>query len=308
MVVKGDGSLVSAEFALDRPVETILSGPAASVVGARHLAGEERRRRLRHGRHDDRYRAARRRSAGAGSGRRHGGRLADHGRGGRRPYLRSRRRQRGPPRGQWPSGRAAPAGAAQPALPRNIPPCWRYCARSTRPIASNRRAGRFALRNSVARYRRRRACRRPRRGLWAALADGPVAADAISPAAMPRARRSSGWSSAGWCLSAGSRRAMRHAYPRAAMREWSERGGATGRGAVDPGRRGGGPSGRSRRGDPWRAAWSRRRFCNPAEPSSTPPWRNEGEAALRPAARSAGNWSIVRSAGRRRGAAVDDRI
>lgn len=38
MVVKGDGSLVSAEFALTRPVETILSGPAASVVGARHLA------------------------------------------------------------------------------------------------------------------------------------------------------------------------------------------------------------------------------------------------------------------------------
>jgi N-methylhydantoinase A/oxoprolinase/acetone carboxylase beta subunit len=40
MVVKGDGSLVSADFALTRPVETILSGPAASVVGARHLAGE----------------------------------------------------------------------------------------------------------------------------------------------------------------------------------------------------------------------------------------------------------------------------
>jgi N-methylhydantoinase A/oxoprolinase/acetone carboxylase beta subunit len=41
MVVKGDGSLVSAAFALTRPVETILSGPAASVVGARHLAGED---------------------------------------------------------------------------------------------------------------------------------------------------------------------------------------------------------------------------------------------------------------------------
>ena len=37
MVVKGDGSLVSAEFALDYPIETILSGPAASVVGAVHL-------------------------------------------------------------------------------------------------------------------------------------------------------------------------------------------------------------------------------------------------------------------------------
>lgn len=39
MVVKGDGSLVRAEFALRRPIETILSGPAASVVGAWHLAG-----------------------------------------------------------------------------------------------------------------------------------------------------------------------------------------------------------------------------------------------------------------------------
>ena len=40
MVVRGDGSLVSAELALRAPVETILSGPAASLVGARHLAGE----------------------------------------------------------------------------------------------------------------------------------------------------------------------------------------------------------------------------------------------------------------------------
>ena len=39
MVVKGDGSLVRAEFASHRPIETILSGPAASVVGAWHLAG-----------------------------------------------------------------------------------------------------------------------------------------------------------------------------------------------------------------------------------------------------------------------------
>lgn len=39
MVVKGDGSLVRAEWALRRPVETILSGPAASAVGAWHLAG-----------------------------------------------------------------------------------------------------------------------------------------------------------------------------------------------------------------------------------------------------------------------------
>jgi N-methylhydantoinase A/oxoprolinase/acetone carboxylase beta subunit len=40
MVVKGDGSLVSAEFALEYPIETILSGPAASVVGSLHLSGE----------------------------------------------------------------------------------------------------------------------------------------------------------------------------------------------------------------------------------------------------------------------------
>ena len=39
MVVKGDGSLVRAGWAMERPIETILSGPAASVVGAWHLAG-----------------------------------------------------------------------------------------------------------------------------------------------------------------------------------------------------------------------------------------------------------------------------
>lgn len=38
MVVRGDGTLVSADFASRSPVETIMSGPAASVVGARHLA------------------------------------------------------------------------------------------------------------------------------------------------------------------------------------------------------------------------------------------------------------------------------
>lgn len=38
MVVRGDGSLVSADFAGMRPIETVLSGPAASVIGALHLA------------------------------------------------------------------------------------------------------------------------------------------------------------------------------------------------------------------------------------------------------------------------------
>ena len=41
MVVKGDGSLLGADFARARPVETILSGPAASLAGAALLAGEK---------------------------------------------------------------------------------------------------------------------------------------------------------------------------------------------------------------------------------------------------------------------------
>ncbi len=39
MIVKGDGSLMKAAVALEYPVETILSGPAASVVGAGFLTG-----------------------------------------------------------------------------------------------------------------------------------------------------------------------------------------------------------------------------------------------------------------------------
>jgi N-methylhydantoinase A/oxoprolinase/acetone carboxylase beta subunit len=39
VVVKGDGTLMSAKMAKQQPVETILSGPAASVAGARHLTG-----------------------------------------------------------------------------------------------------------------------------------------------------------------------------------------------------------------------------------------------------------------------------
>lgn len=39
MVVRGDGALISAEQARARPIETILSGPAASIVGARWLTG-----------------------------------------------------------------------------------------------------------------------------------------------------------------------------------------------------------------------------------------------------------------------------
>ncbi len=39
MIVKGDGSLMGEEMARQRPVETILSGPAASLIGAKFLTG-----------------------------------------------------------------------------------------------------------------------------------------------------------------------------------------------------------------------------------------------------------------------------
>ena len=41
MVVRGDGALISAAMVRERPIETILSGPAASIVGARWLTGEK---------------------------------------------------------------------------------------------------------------------------------------------------------------------------------------------------------------------------------------------------------------------------
>lgn len=40
MVVRSDGSLMSADLSLSRPVETILSGPAASVLTGRDLTGD----------------------------------------------------------------------------------------------------------------------------------------------------------------------------------------------------------------------------------------------------------------------------
>ena len=39
MVVRGDGALIASEMARARPIETILSGPAASLVGAQYLTG-----------------------------------------------------------------------------------------------------------------------------------------------------------------------------------------------------------------------------------------------------------------------------
>lgn len=41
MVVRGDGALISADFARERPIETILSGPAASIVGAKWMTKVE---------------------------------------------------------------------------------------------------------------------------------------------------------------------------------------------------------------------------------------------------------------------------
>lgn len=39
MIVKGDGSLMQAEYARSRPIETVLSGPAASIAGGLFLSG-----------------------------------------------------------------------------------------------------------------------------------------------------------------------------------------------------------------------------------------------------------------------------
>lgn len=39
MVVRGDGSLIREDAALMRPIETVLSGPAASIVGGLYLSG-----------------------------------------------------------------------------------------------------------------------------------------------------------------------------------------------------------------------------------------------------------------------------
>ncbi|MCY7304945.1 MAG: hydantoinase/oxoprolinase family protein [Rhodoferax sp.] len=41
MIVKGDGSLINVHSALQRPVGTVLSGPAASVLGACFLSGQQ---------------------------------------------------------------------------------------------------------------------------------------------------------------------------------------------------------------------------------------------------------------------------
>ena len=41
MIVKGDGSLMGEDQAKDKPIETLLSGPASSIIGATFLSGED---------------------------------------------------------------------------------------------------------------------------------------------------------------------------------------------------------------------------------------------------------------------------
>ena len=41
VIVCGDGSIMSEEFVRDRPVETLLSGPAASGIGGMNLSGQK---------------------------------------------------------------------------------------------------------------------------------------------------------------------------------------------------------------------------------------------------------------------------
>ena len=62
-VMQSNGSAIGARLARDEPVRTILSGPAAGVIGAAALVARNRRRSLhhfRHGRHFDRRVAVRR--------------------------------------------------------------------------------------------------------------------------------------------------------------------------------------------------------------------------------------------------------
>ena len=61
--MQSNGSAIGARLARDEPVRTILSGPAAGVIGAAALVARNRRRSLhhfRHGRHFDRRVAVRR--------------------------------------------------------------------------------------------------------------------------------------------------------------------------------------------------------------------------------------------------------
>ncbi len=114
MIVKGDGSLMKAEIALEYPVETILSGPAASVVGAGFLTGLADFVVADMGGTTTDIAVVTRRPAGDQRRRCLGRRMAHDGRSGRCAHQRPRRRQRGsirPPAS--PLRRAAQGDAAQ---------------------------------------------------------------------------------------------------------------------------------------------------------------------------------------------------
>ncbi len=201
MVVKGDGSLIKSDLALTCPVETILSGPAASLVGARHLARRGRHPGLRHGRHHHRHRDAARRPAGAEQGRRDRRRLEDHGRSGRRPHLRPRWRQRSADRrSSRLHGRAAPRRSAQPAG--DAISVGAECA-----AGAGRERGAGALSRAVraapasARCRPRQPQRGPARAVGQAGA-GPGGAGRPAVTARRCSGISAGWSIAAWSRSA----------------------------------------------------------------------------------------------------------
>ena len=65
MIVKGDGSLVNTHTARLQPVATVLSGPAASVIGACALSGQKKCNRCRYGWNHHRYSYCHRWSTGA---------------------------------------------------------------------------------------------------------------------------------------------------------------------------------------------------------------------------------------------------
>ena len=156
MVVRGDGSLVSAAFVRERPIETILSGPAASLVGAAHLTGARRRDHQRHRRHHHRHRRAARRHPRGQPRRRDGRRPPDDGvrRGDAHP--RSRRRQPGASRRAC---RSAPCCASVRAR-------WCRCAssRSTSRRSSTRCSTSTCTNVDARRARRCGADRRALRG------------------------------------------------------------------------------------------------------------------------------------------------
>ena len=120
MVVRGDGSLVRRPWAMHRPIETILSGPAASAVGAWHLV---QRNGVQPAQRDiwavdvggtttDIAASARRLADPQREGRARG-RLADDDRGGGRPHHGPGRRQPRAAGPRRPAGdRPAPRGAA----------------------------------------------------------------------------------------------------------------------------------------------------------------------------------------------------